>query len=65
MGASEEATKGLLLQEVSQYVRRQRPWKQTSGLAADSTVARIICKDPDKEEWDEEAEEKGYRSTSK
>jgi hypothetical protein len=40
-------------------------WKQTSGLAADSTVARIICKDPDKEEWDEEAEERGYRSTSK
>jgi uncharacterized small protein (DUF1192 family) len=40
-------------------------WKQTSGLAADSTVAQIVCKEPDKEEWDEEAEEKGYRSTSK
>jgi len=40
-------------------------WKQTSGLAADSTVAQIVCKEPDKEEWDQEAEEKGYRSTSK
>ncbi|MFB6103596.1 MAG: hypothetical protein ABEJ57_00730 [Halobacteriaceae archaeon] len=40
-------------------------WKQTAGLAADSTVAQIVCKEPDKEEWDEEAEEKGYRSTSK
>ena len=40
-------------------------WKQTSGLAADSTVAQIVCKEPDKEEWDVEAEEKGYRSTSK
>jgi len=40
-------------------------WKQTAGLAADSTVAQIVCKEPDKEEWDQEAEEKGYRSTSK
>ena len=40
-------------------------WKQTSGLAADSTVAQIVCKEPDKQEWDEKAEEKGYRSTSK
>jgi len=40
-------------------------WKQTAGLAADSTVAQIVCKEPDKKEWDEEAEEKGYRSTSK
>jgi len=35
-------------------------WKQTSGLAADSTVAQIVCKEPDKKEWDSEAEEKGY-----
>jgi len=40
-------------------------WKQTAGLAADSTVAQTVCKEPDKEEWDQEAEEKGYRSTSK
>jgi len=39
--------------------------KQTSGLAADSTVAQIGCKEPDKQEWDQETEEKGYRSTSK
>jgi len=30
-------------------------WKETAGLAADSTVAQIVCKEPDK----------GYRSTSK
>lgn len=40
-------------------------WKQTSGLAADSTVAQIVCEEPHKQEWDDEAEEKGYRSTSK
>jgi len=40
-------------------------WKQTADLAADSTVTQIVCKEPDKEEWDQEAEEKGYRSTSK
>ena len=40
-------------------------WKQTAGLAADSTVAQIVCKEPDKKEWDQEAEERGYRSTSK
>ena len=40
-------------------------WKQTAGLAANSTVAQIVCKEPDKKEWDQEAEEKGYRSTSK
>jgi len=40
-------------------------WKRTSGLAADSTVAQIVCKEPDKQQWDKEAEEKGYRSTSK
>jgi hypothetical protein len=39
--------------------------KQTAGLATDSTVAQIVCKEPDKEEWDQEAEEQGYRSTSK
>jgi hypothetical protein len=40
-------------------------WKETAGLAADSTVAQMVRKEPDKKEWDEEAEEKGYRSTSK
>ena len=35
------------------------------SLAADSTVAQIVCKEPDKKEWDKEAEEKGYRSTNK
>jgi hypothetical protein len=27
-------------------------WKQTAGLAADSTVGQIVCKEPDKKEWE-------------
>lgn len=43
----------------------KQQWKKTTGLATDSTVAQIVCKELDKDEWDDEAEEKGYRSTSK
>jgi hypothetical protein len=39
-------------------------WKKTMGLAADSTVVQITCKERDKDAWTEEAEDYGYSSRS-
>lgn len=39
-------------------------WKKTGGFAKDSTVAQITCKEDDLDEWDKEAENRGYNSRS-
>ena len=40
-------------------------WKQTAGLAADSTVAQVVCSEQDKQDWKDEADDRGYSSLSK
>ncbi|MFU1780184.1 hypothetical protein ACM16X_02255 [Haloarcula japonica] len=39
-------------------------WKETLGLADDSTRVQIICKEQHRDEWTKEADEKGYSSRS-
>ena len=39
-------------------------WTKTTGLAADTTIVQIICKEWDRETWTEEAELRGYSSRS-
>jgi len=40
-------------------------WKQNTGLAADSTVAQIVCSETDLDTWDDEADHHGFPSRSK
>jgi len=39
-------------------------WKETLGLADDSTRVQIICKEEHKEEWTRDAEDRDYSSRS-
>lgn len=39
-------------------------WKKTMGLAADSTIVQVTCKERDKDAWTEEADSQGYSSRS-
>ena len=40
-------------------------WKKSGGFASDTEVAQVVAKEDDLKEWDEEADEQGYRSRSK
>lgn len=42
-----------------------KKWKKTAGLPESTTRVPIYCDESHKEEWKEEAEEKGYNSMSK
>ncbi|MCJ0619722.1 hypothetical protein JZX76_09425 [Haloarcula hispanica] len=39
-------------------------WKETLGLADDSTRVQVICKEQHRDEWTTDADEKGYSSRS-
>ena len=39
-------------------------WKESVNIPESTTKATLYCSEDDKEEWDEEVEEQGYRSRS-